>query len=55
MRAAIETLLRGEPGGGVPCQERFAVVTDFDRLILVVGETYGLCPAKLRKLIIMVI
>ena len=47
--AVLETLLRVDPGGSVDYKERFAVVTDFDRLIYVVGETYGLCSPEQRE------
>ena len=47
--AVLETLLRAEPGGSINYRERFAVVTDFDRLIYVVGETYGLCSLEHRQ------
>ena len=42
VEAVLETLLCADPGGNIDYKERFAVVTDFDNLIYVVGETYGL-------------
>ena len=44
VEAVLETLLCADPDGNIDYKERFAVVTDFDNLIYVVGETYGLYP-----------